>query len=158
MFVTFFIIKSEKRVKVNEWSVLSSDTTMMSKATKMFRESGYWNLCRSRCCRRCLSFLKSYIRYYQHYACSEKDTIKFPVFSYGHLKTIGIQYVNLLPRNEVHLTIRVDAYNFENGGKVSVFKKKYRDTCERGLIYGITPKSVVIHRMQIWRASRSARV
>ena len=115
--------KSEKRVKVNERSVLSSDTTMMSTATKMFQESGYWNLCRSRCRRRCLSFLKSYVRYYKHYACSVRDTIKFPAFSYGQAKAIGIQYVNLVPRDEVDLTIRVDAYNFENGGKISVFKK-----------------------------------
>ena len=62
-------------------------------------------------------------------------------FSYGQAKTIKRQYVNLVSLG-TRLTIRVDAYNLKTEKK-SPFSKKYPDTSGRGLIYGITIRSVV---------------
>ena len=55
----------------------------------------------------------SYMIYYEHYACSLRDAIVFP---------LGENNSN---------TLRVDAYIFGNGGKKNLRLQKYPDTCGR---------------------------
>ena len=55
----------------------------------------------------------SYMIYNEHYACSVRDAIVFP---------LGENNWN---------TLRVDAYIFENGGKKKSLSPKIFDTCGR---------------------------